>query len=146
MTILRALAALAQTDESLREGISFTRRKVALLIAVALTTIAAAMVGALWLSAALYIWITPDLGEAGAALVTGLVFVVLAAIAILAIGGQFESSGASDPDQRKPGGDLVTMLQDGVRQESERAPKPLWDLAAMLAVGVVAGLSDKRKL
>jgi hypothetical protein len=37
------------------------------------------------------------------------------------------------------------MLQEGVRKESERAPKPLWDLAAMLAVGVVAGLSDRRK-
>jgi hypothetical protein len=143
VTILRALAALAQTDETLRQGIDFTRRKVALLIAVVLVTLAAAMVGALWLSAALYIWITPDLGQAGAAVVTGLVFVVIAAIAILAIGGQFESSTATS--DRPPGDDLVAMLQDGVRKEAERSPKPVWDLAAMLAVGVVAGLSDRRK-
>lgn len=144
MTILRALAALAQTDETLRQGINVTRRKVAALIAVALVTMAATMAGALWLSVALYIWITPDLGQAGAACVTGLVFVVIAAIAILAIGGQFESTVA--PTERAPaGGDLVSMLQEGVRKESERAPKPIWDLAAMLAVGVVAGLSDKRK-
>lgn len=143
MTILRALAALEQTDETLRQGIEFTRRKIAALIAVALVTLAAAMVGALWLSAALYIWITPDLGQAGAAVVTGLVFAVVAAIALLAIGGQFESSTATSG--RPPEGDLISMLQEGVRKESERAPKPLWDLAAMLAVGVVAGLSDRRK-
>lgn len=143
MTILRALAALAQTDESLRQGINFTRRKVAAVISVALATLAATMVGALWLSAALYIWITPDLGQVGAAAVTGLVFVVIAAIAILAIGGQFESSTAAS--DRPPASDLVSMLQEGVRKEGERAPKPIWDLAAMLAVGVVAGLSDKRK-
>ena len=143
MTILRALAALAQTDEALRQGIDLTRRKIAGLIAVALMTLAAAMVGALWLSAALYIWITPDLGQAGAAVVTGLVFAVVAAIAILAIGGQFESSTATSG--RAPSDDLVSTLQEGVRKESERAPKPMWDLAAMLAVGVVAGLSDRRK-
>lgn len=143
MTILRALAALVQTDELLRQGINLTRRKIAAVIAVLLVTLAAATVSALWISAALYIWITPDLGEAAAAAVTGLVFAVIATIAILAIGGQFESSTATSA--RAPSDDLVSMLQDGVRKESERAPKPMWDLAAMLAVGVVAGLSDKRK-
>jgi len=143
VTILRALVAMAQTDEALRHGIEVTRRKVALLVAVALVTVAAAMAGMLWLSAALYIWITPDLGQAGAAVVTGLVFAVVAAIAILAIGGQFESSTATSG--RPPNDDLVSMLQEGVRKENERTPKPLWDLAAMLAVGVVAGLSDRHK-
>jgi hypothetical protein len=141
--ILRALAAMAQTDDTLRQGINFTRRKIAVLIAVALVTLAAMVVAALWLSAAFYIWITPDLGEARAAAVTGLVFAVIAAIAILAIGGQFESSMATS--DRPPADDLVGMLQEGVRKESARAPKPIWDLAAMLAVGIVAGLSDKRK-
>lgn len=143
MTILRALAALAQTDETLRQGINLTRRKIAALVAATFAAAAVTLTAVLWLSVALFLWLTPDLGQIGAALVTGLVFVVIVAIGILVAGGQFEAGAGSS--ERPPGNDLVALLQDGVRKESERAPKPMWDLAAMLAVGVVSGLSDRKR-
>jgi hypothetical protein len=142
VTILRALAAMARLDDTVREGLELTRRKIAMIVGGVLALLACAMTAALWLAVAVYFWLLPELGQAGAAAVTGAVFAAIVAIALFAIGG-----GASSADSVRSAApsDLVAMLQKGVREESERAPKPLWDLAAMLAVGVVAGLSDKRK-
>jgi hypothetical protein len=142
VTILRALAAMARLDDSVREGFELTRRKIAMAVGGVLALLACAMTASLWLAVALYFWLLPELGQAGAAGVTGLVFAAVVGIALFALaGGGSSAAPASNPSRS----DLVGVLQKGVREESERAPKPLWDLAAMLAVGVVAGLSDKPK-
>jgi hypothetical protein len=143
MTILRALGALTQLDETVREGIDLTRRKIALILAGVLVLLACAMTAALWFAVALYFWLLPEVGQAGAAAVTGLAFSAVVAIALFIVAGVGGSS--SPAPARGSQNDLVAMLQKGVRDESERAPKPMWDLAAMLAVGVVAALSDRRK-
>jgi hypothetical protein len=144
VTILRTLAAMARLDDTVREGLELTRRKIAMVVAGVLALLACAMTAALWLAVALYFWLLPQLDQAGAAAVTGLVFLAVVAIALFMVAGAGGSS-AEPARSAAQQSDLVAMLQKGVREESERAPKPIWDLAAMLAVGVVAGLSDKRK-
>jgi hypothetical protein len=144
VTILRTLAAMARLDDTVREGLELTRRKIAMLVGGVLALLACAMTAAMWLAVALYFWLLPELDQAGAAAVTGLVFLAVVGIALFMVAGAGGSSAAPAASAAQQS-DLVAMLQKGVREESERAPKPIWDLAAMLAVGVVAGLSDKRK-
>ena len=144
MTILRTLAAMARLDDTVREGLELTRRKIAMLVGGVLALLACAMTAAMWLAVALYFWLLPELDQTGAAAVTGLVFLAVVGIALFMVAGAGGSSAAPVRSASQQS-DLVAMLQKGVREESERAPKPIWDLAAMLAVGVVAGLSDKRK-
>jgi hypothetical protein len=133
---------MARLDETVREGLELTRRKIALVVGGILALLACAITAALWLAVALYFWLMPELGQAGAAAVTGAVFAAIVAIALFAVGG---GGSSAEPARSASQNDLVAMLQKGVHEESERSPKPLWDIAAMLAVGVVAGLSDKRK-
>lgn len=144
MNILRTLLAAARLDDDVREGLQFTRRTIAAILGGVLALAACVMTAMLWLAVALYLWLTPEVGQAGAAALTGAAFALVAIVAILIAGGQFSSDPSIASKSERPR-DLVTMLENGVREESERKPKPAWDMAAMLAVGVVSALSQERR-
>ena len=136
--------AAVHLDDDVRKGLQFTRRTVVAIVGAVLALAACAMTATLWLAVALYLWLSPEVGQAGAAGLTGAAFALVFVVAVLVAGGQIGADGPNNVKSDQPS-ELVTMLEKGVRQESERKPKPAWDLAAMLAVGIMSGLSRDRR-